>query len=330
MTDRIAAPRLFVVVFVAGVGTLAAEIGASRLLAPYFGSSTVVWANLIGLVLASLAIGYWLGGRLADRRPEERVLGAVLLSGALLVALSTLLARPLQDLVARGLDTVSAGVAIGSFFATLALFVPPVVLLGMVSPFAIRLALADVRSAGTVAGRLYAVSTAGSLVGTFLSALVAIPAIGTQRTLLATATVLALAAALLLRRRWLAVAAALALLVSLPPGAIKAQDGLLYEHESAYQYIQVVEADGARRLYLNEGIAVHSVWRRGEVLTGGVWDAFLAVPALLRAEPVRAAVLGNAGGTVARSIPSSRQNRVRSSRPISWRSSPCWTSSSKP
>jgi spermidine synthase len=75
---------------------------------------------------------------------------------------------------------------------------------------------------------------------------------------------------------------------------------VLYEVESPYQFVQVVERDGARRLYLNEGIAVHSIWRPDTVLTGGVWDAFLAVPALLGREPKRVAVLGNAGGTVAR------------------------------
>jgi spermidine synthase len=172
----------------------------------------------------------------------------------------------------------------------------------MVAPFAIRLAVHDVGSAGTVAGRLYALSTAGSLLGTFASALVAIPLIGTQRTLLASAAVLAASGCLLLRRRWLVAALVPAALFVLPPGAVKAQDGLLYEHESLYQFIQVVERDGARRLYLNEGIAVHSIWRPETTLTGGVWDTFLALPVLLNRPPTRLAVLGNAGGTVARAF----------------------------
>ena len=77
---------LSALVFVAGIGTLAVEISASRLLAPYYGSSTIVWANLIGLVLASLSVGYWLGGKLADRRPEPRVLGTVVLAAAVWIA----------------------------------------------------------------------------------------------------------------------------------------------------------------------------------------------------------------------------------------------------
>jgi spermidine synthase len=294
---------LYLLVFLAGVATLATEICASRLLAPYFGSSTIVWANLIGLVLASLSLGYWLGGKLADRRPEPRLLGMIVLGAALLVAVTPFLAKPLLDLSVEGLDQVSEGAAIGSFLGTLLLFAPSITLLGMAAPFAIRLALADVEHAGAVAGRLYALSTVGSLLGTFLSALVLIPLIGTQRTMLLSAALLAVGGALLVRRRWLVVAVGMGALLAIPPGAVKASPGLIYEKESRYQYVQVIErSSGARYLQLNEGIAVHSVWRESEVLTGGVWDTFLAVPALLGHKPRRVAVLGNAGGTVARAF----------------------------
>jgi spermidine synthase len=287
-------------VFCAGAGSLATEIAAARLLAPYYGSSTVVWANVIGLVLASLSLGYWLGGRLADRRPHTRVLGAIVVAAAVLIAIVPFAAKPLLDLSVEGLDELSAGAVIGSFFGVLLLFAPPVTLLGMVAPFAIRLAIPDLGAAGTVAGRLYALSTIGSLLGTFLSALVTIPLIGTQRTLLASATLVALAGTVLLGRRWVPLAVALAALLAVPPGAVKKQSGLVDEDESLYQYIQVVERGSVRRLYLNEGIAVHSVWRRDHVLTGGVWDTFLAVPLLLERPVGRVAILGNAGGTVAR------------------------------
>ena len=178
----------------------------------------------------------------------------MVVGAACLVALTPFVARPLLDLSVEGLDRVSAGAAIGSFFGVLVLFVPPRRPAGDGRAVAIRLALTDVVSAGTVAGRLYAVSTVGSLVGTFLSALVLIPAIGTQRTLLVSAVVIGLGGALLLGRRWLVLAAALAALLLIPPGAIKAQEGLLFEDESRYQFIQVVERDGARRLYLDEGL----------------------------------------------------------------------------
>jgi MFS family permease len=158
---------LGLLVFGAGIGALATEITASRLIAPYFGSSTIVWANLIGIVLAALAVGYWLGGRVADRWPRRSLLGYIVIAAAVCVAVIPFVAKPFLDVTVNGLDRVSAGAVVGSFFAVLLLFAPPVVLLGTVSPFAIRLAIATVATAGAVAGRFYALSTAGSLVGTF-------------------------------------------------------------------------------------------------------------------------------------------------------------------
>jgi len=301
--ERPGSLALGALVFGAGIGALATEITASRLLAPYFGSSTIVWANLIGIVLGALALGYWLGGRIADRRPFPSLLGSIVLAAAVCVAAIPFVAKPFLDLTVEGLDSASAGAVIGSFLAVLLLCAPPVVLLGMVSPFAIRLAVSSIETAGTVAGRLYALSTAGSLLGTFLPALVLIPAVGTQRTFVAIAAVLAASSCFLLGARYLVVAVALAALVAVPPGAVKPEAGLLHEETSYYQYIQVVErSDGRRLLSLNEGVAVHSVWRPDSVLTGGVWDAFLAIPPLLDRPLERVAILGNAAGTTARAL----------------------------
>jgi spermidine synthase len=294
--------RLSLLVFLAGTGSVATEITASRLLAPYYGASTVVWANVIGLVLAALALGYWFGGRIADRRPDPRLLGWIVVGAGVLTAAVPFVSQPLLEVTARGLDEVDAGAVIGSFVAALALFAPPVALLGMVSPFAIRLAIEDPREAGAVAGRFFALSTVGSLAGVFLPALVTIPLAGTQRTFLGAATLLAIGGALLLGARWLLVAGALAVLVVVPPGAVKAADGLLYEAESRYQYVQVVQRGDARYLYLNEGVAVHSIWRRKHVLTGGEWDMFLVVPSLLRRSVRSVVILGNAGATTARAF----------------------------
>ncbi|HEU0248132.1 MAG TPA: fused MFS/spermidine synthase [Gaiellaceae bacterium] len=301
--ERPGSRALGALVFGAGIGALATEITASRLLAPYFGSSTIVWANLIGIVLAALALGYWLGGRIADRRPFPSLLGFIVIAAAVCVAAIPFVAKPFLDLTVEGLDSASAGAVIGSFLAVLLLCAPPVVLLGMVSPFAIRLAVSSIETAGAVAGRLYALSTAGSLLGTFLPALVLIPAVGTQRTFVAIAALLAASSCFLLGPRYLVVAVALAALVGVPPGAVKAEAGLLHEETSYYQYIQVVErSDGRRVLSLNEGVAVHSVWRPDSVLTGGVWDAFLAIPPLLDRPLERVAILGNAAGTTARAL----------------------------
>jgi len=177
------------VVFAAGVATLGAEIAAQRLVAPAFGASTVVWANTIGVVLIALSVGYWVGGRLADRRPRLRALSLVALLGAALVALVPLLAVPL---LAGTEDTL--GELSGSLVALLVLVAPPVLVLGAVSPWAIRLRVTGPAGAGDAAGRVYALSTAGGLVGTFASALALIPLVGTRWTFLACALLLALAA----------------------------------------------------------------------------------------------------------------------------------------
>jgi spermidine synthase len=290
--------RLGAVAFLVGGGTLSTEICASRLLAPYFGASTVVWANIIGLTLGYLALGYWLGGRLADRRPEARVLGAVLLVAAVALAMTPFAARPFLRWALHGFDAVSVGAVAGSFFSALALFAVPVTALGAAAPFLVRLALPSVADAGKVAGRLYALSTAGSLAGTFVSALVAIPWAGTQRTLVGTAALVAVGAALLLGGPWLLAPLAVAAVLAAPPPAIKSA---IYEAESAYQYIRVVsDGHGGRELELNEGIATHSAWRPDTVLTGRYWDLFLMLPPLLAGRPRSMLVIGNAGGTIGR------------------------------
>jgi spermidine synthase len=306
-TPARAAPHtLLPLVFLAGIGSMATEICASRLLAPYYGSSTVVWANIIGLILAALSLGYWLGGRLVDAHPSNRLLGYLVLAAAALIAAVPFAARPFLDLSIGGIERLSAGAVVGSFFAALLLFAPPVVLLGMVTPFAIRLATTDVDAAGVTAGRIFALSTAGSILGAFVPALLTIPLIGTQRTLLGAATIVALAGAMLLPRRWLAAAAALALLLALPPALVKPGPGVIYEGESRYQFIEVVQqgsgANAVRYLYLNEGYAVHSVWRPDTVFTGGEWDMFLTLPPLLGRPARSALMLGNAGGTTARAF----------------------------
>jgi spermidine synthase len=302
-------PPLPLLVFVVGTGSLGAEIAAVRLLAPYFGASTVVWANTIGVVLVSLSIGYWLGGRWADRHPHMRGLCLLALGAAVLLALVPFAADPLLDLAVTALDSVSAGAFFGSLVAVLALVAVPVLLLGAVSPWAIRLAVGGVEEAGRVAGRLYALSTAGSLFGTLVSALVLIPLIGTRRTFLVFALAIALIAVWGLRpvRRYALAPALIAVLMALPVGTLKAADEgsgsrVIYETDTQSQYARVVDrSDGSRALELNEGQAQHSIYRPDSVLTGDVWDGHLVLPFLARERPPeRVAILGNAAGTTAR------------------------------
>jgi spermidine synthase len=293
-------------VFVVGAASLGVEIAAARLLAPYFGASTIVWANTIGIVLVALSIGYWVGGKVADRHPEPAGLGVVVLVAAALIAVVPFAARPFLGFSVKAFEGLSLATFAGSLFGVLILVAVPVALLGAVAPWAARLAVEDERrGAGEAVGRLYAISTAGSLVGTMTSALIAIPLLGTQRTFIAFAVALALVALLAIGRRGLPVVAALALALAIPPGAIKeGDDRVLFEGETVQQYVRIVEReDGSRAMELNEGQAVHSLWRPGTYLTDDYWDGLVVLPAIGGSPaPRRVAILGNAGGTVARAF----------------------------
>ena len=300
-------PPLPLLVFMVGTGSLGAEIAAVRLLAPYFGASTIVWANTIGVVLVALSIGYWLGGRFADRNPSMRRLCLLALTASILLAIVPFAADPLLNVAVSALDSISAGAFLGSLIGVLGLVAVPVLLLGAVSPYAVRLAVTTVEEAGEVAGRLYALSTAGSLAGTLLSALLFIPLIGTRRTFLLFALAIAVTAVAGLRpvRRYAAAPAAMIALMALPVGALKAQTDsgrVIHEVDTEYQYARVVQrSDGSRALELNEGQAQHSIYSPGTVLTGDVWDGHLVLPfTALDRPPRNIAILGNAAGTTSR------------------------------
>jgi spermidine synthase len=292
-------------VFVVGIASLGVEIAAARLMAPFFGASTIIWANTIGVVLVALSIGYWLGGRLADRLPDVRSLCSVVLGAAVLLAIVPLVARPFLEISIDALDEIEAGAFVGSLAAVLLLVAIPVVLLGTCSPWALRLAVTDVAHAGRISGRLYALSTVGSLTGTMLAALVLIPFVGTQRTFLIFSLALAIVAVAGLGWRFVVVPIALAAAIALPVGTLKASDDgeILFEDESEHQYIRVTEeSDGDRVLELNEGHATHSILPARGYLTADYWDSFLVLPFAARPEPPRRiAILGNAAGTIARS-----------------------------
>jgi spermidine synthase len=299
------------IAFVVGAASLGTEIAAARLLAPYFGASTIIWANTIATVLVALSAGYWLGGKLADRRADLRGLCAVVLVASLLLALVPFVADPFLRLSVNALGSLSVGGFAGSLAAVLVLVAVPVMLLGTVAPYVSRLSVQSVDETGRTIGNLYAISTVGSLVGTFLAALLLIPTIGTHRTFIVFALSLALVSlpGLRLRRFWMApllVGASLAI----PPAAIGAgvaHGRVIYETETQYQYARVVQfPSGVRWLQLNEGVAVHSLYRPGTFLTHGYWDNFLVLPFAAKPSapgptpPSRIAILGDAAGTVAR------------------------------
>ena len=292
------------------MASLGIEFGASRLLAPYFGTSLYVWGVLIGLILIYLSAGYVIGGRLADRHPNDALLYQVTAWAGLWIGLIPLVSYPILLASQQGFRELSVGLVAGTLLAVLVMFAVPVILLGCVSPFAIRLLLRDIETGGNTAGRVYALSTAGSILGTFLPVFWFIPTYGTRPTLEGFALVLVSISALgLWPRRRLYASFAVAVLIAwvLLPAGIKppAVGQLLTEKESAYNYIQVVKVGAQTQLILNEGLAIHSVYDSTDNLTHGYWDYLLVANAFQPAQstavtPRSLAILGLAGGTTAR------------------------------
>ena len=305
------------IVFLGGFASIGIELAASRLVAPFFGGSTFVWANLIGVTLAFLSLGYYLGGRVADRWPSARLLYVVTAAAAAAIGVIPVLAQPILRASLRAFDRFDVGAFYGSLIGVLLLFAVPLTLLGFVSPFAIRLRLSGVAQAGNTAGRVYALSTMGSIAGSFVPVIVLIPLFGTARTFLLIGLALLVPSVLALllvgERRASLLAAAVGLLMVFVTSSASAErirpaerGRLLYETESEYNYIQVVEEDGARKLILNEGHAVHSIYDPEELLTEGPWDYFMVAP-LFNDEGAgttadNALLIGLAGGTVARQM----------------------------
>ena len=305
---------LYFTVFVSGMTSLAVEFLASRLLGDVFGSSNLVWACIIGLILIYLTLGYFLGGRWADRSPTLRTFYGILAWGALSIGLVPVVAHPILRLSANAFDQLQMGILFGSFAAVLILFIIPVTLLGTASPFAIRLAIGNPEEAGRVSGRIYAISTLGSFLGTFLPVLLFIPLIGTYRSfILFSAAQMAVALAGLWAARgwqevrwylWMPLALALFAWVG-TAGPLKASTGQVYETESAYNYIQVIQQKGYTYLRLNDGQGIHSVYNPKVLNYNGPWEQVLVAPFFNPApfdlkNVQRMAILGLAAGTTAR------------------------------
>lgn len=304
---------LYLTVFTAGMTTLAAEFTASRMLQTVFGSSNLVWANVIGLVLLALTGGYFLGGRLADRRPEPGRFFALAVAGGAATVVCLLLTGAVLRAAAGALLQLQVGVVAGSLLLVASALGVPIVLLGAVTPFAVRLAVRDVAEAGRVSGRLYAVSTWGSLIGTYLPVLVTIPLAGSRATALLFGTLLMAVGTVGAWRHgarpagllglWLAAAAAVALLG--PRSAPATVPGTLAARESAYNFVQVVARDGCRLLLLNERVGVHSIYCPDRALPPtALWSVMTTVPYFrpnpTPRPPARLAVIGAAGNTIPR------------------------------
>ncbi len=304
---------LLFTVFVSGMTTLAAELAAGRLIGNVFGTSNLVWASIIGLILIYLTLGYFLGGKWADQNPTAGAMYRILAWGAFTIGLVPYVAGPVLKFAATGFEALSVGVMAGSFIAVLILFIVPITLLGTISPFAIRLSVDDTSKAGQVSGQIYAISTLGSFIGTFLPTLVMIPTIGTKLTFFAFGIFLLMVALIglarfassreMLKLIWMPIVLVVVAILSAGQ-SLKNSAGQVYETESAYNYIQVQQQNGYTLLKLNDGQGIHSIYHPDTLNYGGPWEQFLVGPyfyADRKPQDVqRMAIIGLAAGTAAR------------------------------
>ena len=311
---------LLLVVVIAGAGTMTIELSAVRLLAPWFGASSGVWTNVIGVILLALALGYRVGGRLSRGESPRRLLGwALLLSAAFTVGLPYF-ARPVAEFfLPRGLalDQAASSLTWGSLAASLILFLPAAFALGLIGPLAVEERQRTRGGhAGDAGGSVLAASTLGSLVGTFGTTHLFLPTLGLRLTYLAASGLLALLGGLVLlstRARIPAVVLSLvwiggALLVRYQGPSAPEGTRVLAWRESPYQQLRVLESevDGSpwRRLAVNEGLdSFQSVWQpEAGLLPQGYYYNLFALPAWLqgRAGRWRVLVLGFGAGTAVR------------------------------
>jgi len=236
-------------VFISGAAVMALELLGSRLLAPVFGNSIFVWGSLIGVVLSALSVGYYLGGRLADREPNLHTLSVVIFAAGILVVILPALTPPVFDAIIR----LNLGERYSPLLATTLVLALPSILLGMVSPYAIRLAARTVEKMGKASGNMYALSTLGSIAGTFITVFVLIPEFGVNKIIFALGTALLVVAFLGLGLRMKVFV--LLILLILPFAApylvnrrltaaayTVAFGDTIYETDTPYHHLQVAES----------------------------------------------------------------------------------------
>lgn len=308
---------LYLTEFFAGMAVMAVEIGAQRLISPYFSSSQIVWTIIIGMIMIAMAGGNVYGGKMADKDPNPDKLYGRILIAALWLALIPFLGKyVIVGISAAIIFSVDANYLILAAFATcLLLFVFPLFLLGTVTPSLAKYTMDSLSDNGKIVGTLGAMNTLGSIIGTFLPTFVTIPAVGTNLTFLLFSGILLLLAAVYflslgkgLRRLGLSV---LLFVVACLLGYRtdfafwESREGLLYEGESVYNYLRVQDSPKRTVLSTNVLFGVQSVLEKTDNLTGMYYDYALAAPFLTQTGTQKAQdvlILGMGSGTYARQL----------------------------
>lgn len=291
---------LEIIVFTSGGVLLSLEIIASRVLAPYFGNSIYVWGSLIGVFLAALSVGYAVGGRVADRFPSLAMFAGIVFLAGLLTVPIPLAAAPVLDAIV----SADFGPQLNPLAGAIVLFVVPSIVMGMVSPFAVRLRARTVTTMGATAGSLYAISTVGSIVGTLATSFVLINYLGVRAIITLMGFILMAMAVIgwLASRRMLAagIGAGLGMLLAAGvagPGAAPAFPSIVYARDTVYHRITVSDEGSIRYLKLD------NYWqsardRERPRRTVFAYTDYLHLPLIFVPQPKRMTLIGLGGGTI--------------------------------
>lgn len=303
---------LYATEFFAGMSVMAIELGASRLLAPYFSSSQIVWTVIIGAIMIAMSLGNIWGGRSADKNPNPALLYKRLMIAAVWTA-----AIPLVGKYVIGISSGLVALIISKNFLVWAsllscifLFVYPLMILGTVTPSLVKYTTEDLKSNGKVVGRLGALNTLGSILGTFIPTFLTIPAVGTAATFVIFASILLILSLIYFissKKKIVQTATATALIIAFSLMNINhsfalSDKDLIHEDESIYNYLQVLENDESIILSTNVLFGVQSIKKKHESLTGMYYDYALAAPFMAnvdKKENPNLLILGLGTGTYA-------------------------------
>lgn len=301
---------LYLTEFFAGMSVMAVELGASRLLAPYFSSSQIVWTIIIGTIMIAMALGNIYGGRYADKNPNpDKLYGRILIASIWIAFIPVVGKYVILVISAVLIFSVNSNFLIwAGFLACMAIFVFPLFLLGTVTPSLVKYTMDSLTDSGKTVGMLNASNTIGSIIGTFLPTFVTIPAVGTSITFLIFAGILLLLSLLYFfsakkgKRR--AIAGVLLFVFCCAAGYSDSfafwEKDLTYEGESVYNYLQVKEEEDSVILSTNVLFGVQSILKKDGSLTGMYYDYALAAPLMagvMEKEEVKVLILGNGTGT---------------------------------
>lgn len=306
---------LYLTEFFSGMSVMAVELGASRLMAPYFNSSQIVWTIIIGTIMIAMALGNIYGGRCADKNPDPDKLYGRIIIAAIWIALIPVLGK----YVILGISAVlifsvnSNFLIIAGFAACMVIFVFPLFLLGTVTPSLVKFAVDNLDDNGKLVGNLNAANTIGSIIGTFVPTFISIPAVGTSITFLIFAGILLLLAVIYFASGKTSLFKVKKVPISIVIFAICAffghdnsfafwRDDLTCEGESVYNYLQVYEDEEQVVLSTNVLFGVQSVYNKEPGLTGMYYDYAMAAPFMAginEKDKVDILILGNGTGTYA-------------------------------